>query len=303
MENRAAADHKMLIWRPAGKRVGSIPGGATMKILCIAALLACASFGRAEAQTPVTLFGTSTPHTAIQPDTNSVTLGVQFRSTQAGHINGVRFYRAARSSSGYTAAIFDGSSRARLAIKSVTAEPCTSMPCWEELDFSAPLSIAANKTYIATYFVKGGNYADDQNGLANQVTSGPLVAIANGQAAGGNGVYHYGTSLAVPDSTYQASNYFVDVAFITSAPPPRTLSISANPAAPSLDSASPPGTVVSTLTASWSDGSPFAGSYGFAQPYSNDGGLFTIQGNTVVTAASVSGDANTVQNITVEATQ
>lgn len=274
-----------------------------MKILCIAALLACAAFGRAEAQTPVTLFGTGTPQTPIDSDPNSVTLGVQFRSSQAGTIKGVRFYRASRSSTGYAGGIYDGSSGARLATTSVTSEPCASMPCWEELDFTTPLSIAANKTYIAAYFVKGGHYAGDVNGLANQVTSGPLIAPANSQAAGGNGVYHYGTSLARPDSTYQASNYWVDVSFTPTAPPPPTLSMSAAPPAPSLDPATPVGTAVSTLTASWSDGSPFTGTYGFAQPYSNDGGLFALQGNVVVTAAPVSGDANTVQNVTVGATQ
>jgi hypothetical protein len=177
------------------------------------------------------------------------------------------------------------------------------MPCWEEVDFPSPLSITANKTYISAYFVKGGHYAGDTNGLANQITSGPLVAIANGQASGGNGVYHYGTSLARPNSTYQATNYWVDISFTPNAPPPPTLSISASPPAPSLDPSSPPGTFVSTLMASWSDGSQFNGSYGFAQPYSNDGGLVTIQGNTVITAMPLSGYANTVQNITVEATQ
>jgi hypothetical protein len=279
----------------------------TVRYLIFPAFLAWACLGRAEAQTTVTLFGSATPHTPIDSDTNSVTLGVQFRSTQVGHINGVRFYRAARSSSGYSAGIFDQSSGARLAFQSVSAEPCASMPCWEELDFSTPLSISANKTYVAAYFVKGGHYADDQNGLANQVTSGPLVAIANGQAAGGNGLYHYGSSLLRPDNTWMASNYWVDIAFVPTAPPPPNLIMSFTPPSPSIDPAAPIGTHVATVNVDWSDdvnGShPFAGTIGFAQPYSNDGGKFALSGNNLVTSGSVSGDNGTVQNVTIQATQ
>jgi hypothetical protein len=276
----------------------------TAAITCATYQVVIARHAHAQA---VTLFGNRTPQTPVDPDTNSVTLGVQFRSTQAGVINGVRFYRAARSSSGYSAGIFDQSSGARLAIKSVSAEPCSSVPCWEELDFPMPLSITANKTYVAAYFVKGGHYADDQNGLANQVTSGPLVALASAQAAGGNGLYHYGTSLLRPDNTWNASNYWVDVAFVPNAPPPPSLVMNFTPPSPSITATAPIGTQVATVNVVWSDdvnGShPFTGTIGFAQPYSNDNGTFALSGHNVVTSGSVSGDAGTIQNITVQAVQ
>jgi hypothetical protein len=184
------------------------------------------------------------------------------------------------------------------------------MPCWEELDFSTPLSISSNKTYIATYFVKGGHYADDQQGLANQVTSGPLIALANGAAPLGNGVYIYGSKLLRPNSTWRASNYWVDVSFIPSAPPPPSLVMNFNPANPTITADSPPGTAVATVNVDWSDdvnGShPFTGTIGFAQPYSNDGGAFALSGSSLYidpAGPGVSKDGGTVQNITVTAVQ
>jgi hypothetical protein len=275
-----------------------------------AAVLQMMAGNPTEAQTTVTLFGTATPQTPVDPDTSSVTLGVQFYSTQAGTINGVRFYRAAKSLSGYQVGIFDGMSGARLAYQAVTTEPCATMPCWEELDFSTPLSISPNKTYIATYFVKGGHYPDDQQGLANQVTSGPLVALANGAAPLGNGVYIYGSKLLRPNSTWQASNYWVDISFTTNAPPPPSLVMSFNPPHPSIGANAPPGTAVATVLVDWSDdlnGShPFTGTIGFTQPYSNDGGTFALSGTTLYidpAGPGVSKDGGTVQNVSITAIQ
>ena len=40
--------------------------------------------------------------------------------------------------------------------------------------------------------------------------NGPLVAPASSQV-GGNGVYHYGSSIRFPRYTWKATNYFVDI--------------------------------------------------------------------------------------------
>ncbi|MGO7704555.1 DUF4082 domain-containing protein, partial [Rhizobium ruizarguesonis] len=44
----------------------------------------------------------------------------------------------------------------------------------------------------------------------SNVTSGPLTAPASG-----NGVYTYGSAILYPTSTYQSTNYWVDVMFTT----------------------------------------------------------------------------------------
>ena len=53
------------------------------------------------------------------------------------------------------------------------------------------------------------------NGFASAVTRGPLTALANSTSA--NGVYLYGGGGVFPTNTFQASNYWVDVVFDTTA--------------------------------------------------------------------------------------
>ncbi|MFI5453833.1 MAG: DUF4082 domain-containing protein [Isosphaerales bacterium] len=83
------------------------------------------------------------------------------------------------------------------------------------LDFTTPVAITAGATYIASYFAPVGHFVDDTNYFASSgVTNGPLTALSN-SAAGGNGVYLYGTSGGFPTNSYQSSNYWVDVVFST----------------------------------------------------------------------------------------
>ncbi len=264
-------------------------------------IAALAAPGTATAQAPLTIFGNGVPQHPIDSDTNAVTLGVKFRSTQAGTIAGIRFYRAARSSTGYVARLYSLSGT-RLASATVTTEPCATLPCWEQLNFAAPISISPNTTYIAAYFVSGGHYAGDNNGLTTAVTNGPLTALAS-STPGGNGVYHYGSSFGFPNQTYQASNYWVDVAFTASAP---TLNMSFNPASPTIASSAAPGTAVATVNVTWSDGSPFTGTLSFAAPNNDDNHTFALSGTSIIInpdGPGVSGDGGTTQNITVQASQ
>lgn len=266
----------------------------------VAVLLACALLGRAQAQTPVTIFGTAVPHNPdITSDAAAVTLGVKFRSTQAGTIAGIRFYRAHRASSaGYTVKLFS-SSGSRLAQATTTTDTCA-IPCWEQVNFASPISIAANTVYVAAYYTANGNYADDETtngGLTNAVTNGPLTAPAS-SSVGGNGVYTYSTGF--PNQTWQDSNYYVDISFTATAP---TLHMVFNPTAPTIPSTAPPGTVVASVMVTWSNGDPFTGSYKFEPPNGNDNGTFAFSGANVVVGSGLSADGGTTQNITVCASQ
>ena len=87
--------------------------------------------------------------------------------------------------------------------------------------------ITANTTYVASYFDPQGHYSADNNYFATAgVDNAPLHALANG-VDGANGVYHYGTTIAFPTSTYQSSNYWVDVVFVSTdtATPPTVTSV------------------------------------------------------------------------------
>jgi hypothetical protein len=361
-----------------------------LSLLCFLGMLLAGETGGL-AQT-YTIFGNAAPKTAVDPDTNAVTLGVQFTSTQAGTISGVRFYRR-HTNSGYTVGLWTAAG-SLLASAGVAKDTC-SLPCWEQVSFTAPVSINANTKYVAGYYTSGGRYADDQGGLLSNVSNSPLSALANG------GVYHYGGGIGFPTQTWNSSNYWVDVLFTASTPPPQvisgiglsnktvaanqpagtvvgqagvvmspttpafsgslatpatdayfqmsgtalttkaplgagtyntaiiatqsgisdspftqgetitvltlpTLSLSLSPSSPSVASNAALGSAVATITATWSDGSPFTGTLSFGSPYSNDNATFAISGNNLIinpAGPGVSADANTVQNVTIVATQ
>ena len=85
------------------------------------------------------------------------------------------------------------------------------------MNLSSPVTIAANTTYVASYYAPSGHYAGDDNYFATAgVDNAPLHALGNG-VDGGNGVYRYGTGGGFPTSTFQSSNYWVDVVFQPSA--------------------------------------------------------------------------------------
>jgi hypothetical protein len=86
-------------------------------------------------------------------------------------------------------------------------------------------------------------------------------------------------------------------------PPPRLI-ITFNPQMPSLPQTSPPGTVVSTVTAAWSNGMPFTGTIAFGAPYYDDGGTFALSGHNIIVSPlglGLNGDGGSVQNVTIGA--
>ena len=98
---------------------------------------------------------------------------------------------------------------------------------WQQVDFSTPVSITANTTYVASYFAPNGHYSANNSFFASTgVDNAPLHALKDG-LDGANGVYNYGAS-AFPASTFQSSNYWVDVVFVPTASttPPTITSVS-----------------------------------------------------------------------------
>lgn len=259
-------------------------------------LVVLISGGESSAQS-ISIFGDAVPNNPTGGGTK-VTLGVKFWSTQSGTISGIRFYRAAVSSNGYVASLY--SAGGTLLGSATLAHESGPVPGWQVANFASPIPLSAKTTYIAAYYSAAGEGAGDPHELRNGVTNGPLTAPA-ASVVGGNGVYS--SKNAFPKSAYQASNYYVDVLF---APTGATLVLNFNPPHPSIPADTPLGSVVATITPSWSDGTPFTGTLSFAQPYSNDQGVFAMSGNNLILNSSgpgVSADANTVQNVTIVATQ
>jgi hypothetical protein len=267
-------------------------------------LLACTASRASLAQSPVSIFGSAVPTNAVEADYSAVTLGVKFWSSQAGTISAVRFYRGATSPSGYVARLYSAAGKQLGSV--VLAKESGPVPGWQTAVFAHPISIAANTTYVAAYYTPNGKYADGYFGLNNGVTNTPLNAPASSMV-GGNGVYYYG--LGFPNSTWEASNYYVDVLFTPAASSPApapVLSLSFEPPSPSIPNTTPLGATVATIVATWSNGQPFTGTLGFGSPDSNAGNVFAISGNSLIINPSgpgVSGAGGTVEQITIVATQ
>jgi hypothetical protein len=152
----------------------------------------------------------ATPVSASNADTAVVNLGVKFRTTQNGLITGIRFYKGAGNTGTHVGALWS-SSGTLLASAPFVNETATG---WQQVDFLVPVLVTANTVYVASYRAPNGGYAGDNGYFATSgVDNGPIHLLANGESSG-NGVYTYGgTSVQFPNSSYQASNYWVDVVF------------------------------------------------------------------------------------------
>jgi hypothetical protein len=160
-------------------------------------------------QCPCTIWPDVAPSGASDAnDTSANNIGVQFTAAQNGTVSGVRFYKEPDDTGTHTGSLWT-STGTLLATGTFTNE---SSQGWEELDFSTPVPVTAGTTYVASYHTNSGHYAYTSGGLSSAVTNGPLTALANG------GVYSYGSSNAFPDSTYDDSNFWVDVVYEPTGP-------------------------------------------------------------------------------------
>ncbi|HEY4300749.1 MAG TPA: DUF4082 domain-containing protein [Candidatus Didemnitutus sp.] len=190
---------------------------------------------------------TATPIAADGGADSSVELGVKFQSDITGSITGIRFYKATANTGTHVGNLWSGSGTL-LASATFSGESSSG---WQQVNFTTPVTIAANTVYIASYHVGSGHYSHDASFFASAgVNNAPLHALQNG-ASGGNGVYHYGTGNQFPNTTWNSSNYWVDVVFkISSAP---TLSsIAVTPANGTIAAGA---TQAYTATGTYSDGS------------------------------------------------
>ncbi|NML18574.1 DUF4082 domain-containing protein, partial [Azohydromonas caseinilytica] len=150
------------------------------------------------------------PTRASDPDTRVVNVGVKFRSSVAGYITGIRFYKGTGNTGTHIGALWS-STGTLLASATFVNETATG---WQQVNFAKPVPIAANTVYVASYRAPRGHYASDELYFDQRgVDAGPLHLLRRGES-GGNGVYIYGgTAPKFPTSTYRATNYWVDVVF------------------------------------------------------------------------------------------
>lgn len=169
----------------------------------------------------------NTPFVPEDHDASALELGVKFRSDFTGFVTGVRFYKGPDNTGTHVGHLW---SSAGVLLGSVTFTNETASG-WQQANFASPIAIAANTTYVMSYFAPNGRYPADAGYFTGAgVNTGPLHLLADG-VDGPNGVYAPGsaTTPAYPTLSFNATNYWVDVVFAT--PPPNQPPLIVNPTA------------------------------------------------------------------------
>ncbi|KQW48025.1 hypothetical protein ASC77_16660 [Nocardioides sp. Root1257] len=161
---------------------------------------------------PCTIWPSTAAPAGTDPDTSAVELGVKFRTSQAGYVTAIRYFKPTQSSGTHVGTLWSGTGT-KLATVTFTGESASG---WQQATFASPVAVQANTTYVASYFTPS-RYVVNGNYFSAATTRGPLTALANG-TDGGNGLYRYTSTAGVfPTSSYNNENYWVDVVFQESA--------------------------------------------------------------------------------------
>src|SRR5499433_640768 len=169
---------------------------------------------------PCSIWGpATTPQTIDSGDPAAITVGVKFQADTFGYVTGIRFYKASTNTGTHIGSLWSSTGQL-LASATFSGETASG---WQQVNFSQPVQINKNTTYIASYFAPRGHYSQDgsyfyttpplgTNPTITTVDSPPLHALRN---TGGvvNGVFTYASSSAFPTSSSDASNYYVDPVF------------------------------------------------------------------------------------------
>lgn len=161
--------------------------------------------GQAPAQSVFS--ASSTPAIVSVADTNPVNLGMKFQADVSGWVTDIRFYKAAENTGAHTGYLWT-STGTLIASVSFSNETASG---WQQATLDTPVAIDADTTYVVSYSTNG-HYSATPQGLGSEVSSGNLHALSSA-LSGGNGVYAYGAAGAFPGSSYNATNYYVDVVF------------------------------------------------------------------------------------------
>lgn len=213
---------------------------------------------------------TAVPGTTNSGDSSQIEVGLKFKSEISGAITGIRFYKGSSNTGVHVGNLWSATGTL-LATGTFANETASG---WQQVTFAAPIAISADTTYVVSYYSPNGNYSVSGGYLTNETVSWPLHALANG-AAGGNGVYRYGSGGGFPSSSFNATNYWVDVIFspvATDALPPTVVSESPQSGATSV-------ATTTTVTAT------------FSEAVNSNTLSFTLKSGSVTAPASVTYDA------------
>jgi hypothetical protein len=241
---------------------------------------------------PCSIWGPAVvPKSQDSGDTAATEIGVKFQVDTFGYVTGIRFYKSTGNTGTHVGNLWTANGQL-LATATFANETASG---WQQVNFSQPVALNKNTTYIASYFAPKGHYAADSayfyatpmlgtNPTITNVDSAPLHALRdNGNVD--NGVLLHTASSAFPTSTNNATNYYVDPVFT-----PQTFT---NPPGQVGNVSATAGYASATVT--WS--APTTGDPATAYtitPYigSTAQTPTTVPGNPAPTTASISGLTN-----------
>ena len=155
-------------------------------------------------------WATSTaPSLTDSGDGSSVEVGVRFRADYDGYITGIRFYKANTNTGTHVGNLWT-SSGTLLGSGVFTNETAAG---WQQVNFSSPVAISANTTYVASYFAPNGHYSADSGFFSNAGIDNPPIHLLQSGVDGPDGVYSYSSNSTFPSSSFNATNYWVDVVY------------------------------------------------------------------------------------------
>jgi hypothetical protein len=183
-----------------------------------------------------TLFGTAVPAVPADSTSDPVELGVKFRSDVSGYVTAIRFYKGAGNTGTHIGHLWTGTGTLLGAV-TFTDESATG---WQRAELATPVAVAANTTYVVSYFAPNGHQAYSAGYFNTAATDSGVLHAPTTAAAGGNGVYMYSSAGGFPTNTYNGNNYWADAVFSSAdnVPPSVTGTTPANGATGVIVSAS-----------------------------------------------------------------
>lgn len=152
----------------------------------------------------------TTPSHVDSGDGSAGEYGIKFRTDFNGFITGIRFYKSAANVGTHIGNLWT-SSGVLLASAVFTNESSSG---WQRVNFSQSVAINANTTYVASYFAPSGHYSDNPGFFASSALDNPPIHYLQNDVHGPNGVYSYSSISTFPTSTFNSTNYWVDVVYI-----------------------------------------------------------------------------------------
>ena len=152
-----------------------------------------------------------------------VTTSVKFMVAQAGTISSVKFYKGDQNTGLHVGTLFlrdpDDNSNSIIGQVTFTGETPDG---WQEMAFAAPIPVSPNRIYTMALFSENGVYAANNtiyqwNPSGNTAIPAFTILAGDGNTDPtgiGNGAYIYTDDPdSYPVSSFNSSNYFIDVVF------------------------------------------------------------------------------------------